>query len=330
MIIKGQVKEVMMRDMGVAGLHKDSEFIVTMEILGTETELQFPVERETVGNYDLDRVMDLDIDVQRVVRLDGPDRYKVSDEASDRIPFENIEDSSNSDENEEVETYDDEEAEMYDDEDTQEQQESSEEFEQTDEEQQQREQEENQPEHEVKRPDFLGEIVNKQSEKTEENRTQTEEKTIESDQANNKPAADSSVDEVVNDDTGEMTDEEIAQKMGRKEKTETQHVEVPKVTNPVDSVTETDYFNEGESISGGMVPVNRQEHKQNSTQGQAQQIQEQNSSETIRNDQDERSSQTQNNEDNISGANIGIQVGVMGGYDGSEDEDEEEDYPDGE
>ena len=322
MIIKGQVKEVMMRDMGVAGLHKDSEFIVTMEILGTETELQFPVERETVGNYDLDKVMDLDIDVQRVVRLDGPDRYKVSDDTSDRIPFENIEDSSDSDE--EVETYDDEETEIYDDEETQEQQENSKEFEQTDEEQQQREQNEKQNEHEVKRPDFLGKMMNKQSEETEENRSQTEEKSTESDQVNNKLEADSSVDEVVNDDTGEMTDEEIAQKMGRKEKPETQHVEVPKVTNPIDNVTETDYLNEGESTSGGMAPVNRQEHTEDSTQTRSQ---EQNSSETTTNDQDERSSQTQNNENNVSGTNTGLynQVGMMGGYDDSEDEDEEED-----
>jgi len=322
MIIKGQVKEVMMRDMGVAGLHKDSEFIVTMEILGTETELQFPVERETVGNYDLDRVMDLDIDVQRVVRLYGPDRYKVSDDTSDRIPFENIEDSNDLEENEEVETYDDEETEMYDDEETQEQQESSKEFEQIDEEQQQREQKENQSEYEVKRPDFLGKIVDKQSEKTEENGSQTEEKNIESDQTNNKPAADSSVDEVVNDDTGEMSDEEIAQKMGRKEKSEIQHVEVPKVTNPIDDVTETDYSNEGESTSGGMPPVNTQEHKQNGTQGQVQQTQEQNSSETTTNDQDERSSQTQNYENNISGANIAPAALL------EEDEDEDEEYPD--
>jgi len=323
MIIKGQVKEVMMRDMGVAGLHKDSEFIVTMEILGTETELQFPVERETVGNYDLDRVMDLDIDVQRVVRLDGPDRYKVSDDTSDRIPFENIDDSNDSVENEEVDTYDDEETEMYDDEETQEQQKSSEEFEQIDEEQQQREQKENQTEHEVKRPDFLTKLTNKQSEETEENRSQTEEKFTESDQTNNKSEADSSVDEVVHDDTGEMSDEEIAQKMGRKEKLEIQHVEVPKVTNPVDSVTETDYFNEGESISGGMVPVNRQEHTEDSVQAQ---VQEQNSFETTTNDQTERSSQTQNDENNVSGTNTGLynQVGMMGGYGDSEDEDEDE------
>lgn len=307
MIIKGQVKEVTMRDMGVAGLHKDSEFIVTMEVLGTETELQFPVERETVGNYDLDRVMDLDIDVQRVVRLDGPDRYKVSDDTSDRIPFENIDDNNDLDGNEEVETYDDEENEMYDEKENQEQQENSEGSEQAEE-----QQEEKQTEQADKKPDFLKKVMNKE----------TEEKAKESDQSNNKIEADSSVDEVVNDDTGEMTDEEIAQKMGRKEKPETQHVEIPKVTNPVDNMTETDYLNEGESTSGGMGPTNTQEDTRDNTQAHAQS---QSSSET-RND--EQNSQSQNNND-VSESNAGsFNINMMGGYPENEEADDDEDYAD--
>lgn len=314
MIIKGQVKEVMMRDMGVAGLHKDSEFIVTMEILGTETELQFPVERETVGNYDLDMVMDLDIDVQRVVRLDGTDRYKLVDDTSDRIPFENIDDNNDLDENEEVETYDDEENEMYDEEENQEQQENSRGSEQEDEEQQQ--EETKQTEQVAKKPDFLEKMMDKQSKETEE-------KATESDQTNNKPEADSSVDEVINDDTGEMTDEEIAQKMGRKEKPETQHVEVPKVTNPVDNMTETDYLNEGESISGGMGPTDTQEDTRDNTQAQAH-TQTQSNSETRK---DEQSSQSQNNND-VSESNAGsINVNMMGGYTENEEADDD-DYVD--
>ncbi len=309
MIIKGQVKEVMMRDMGVAGLHKDSEFIVTMEVLGTETELQFPVERDTVGNYDLDTVVDLDIDVQRVVRLDGPGRYKVADDTADRIPFENIDDGNDLDKSAEVETYDDEEVETYDDEETQEQQENSEGSGQA-EEQQQGEKQNGQAD---KKPDFLEKMMNKE----------TEEKAKESDQSNNKPEADSSVDEVVNDDTGEMSDEEIAQKMGRKEKTETEHVEAPKVINPTDNLTESDYSNEGESASGGMVAINTQEGTQDNTQKNAQF---QSSSET---ETDEQNSRSQNNSD-VSGSNAGLFNGLnmMGGYSGNEEADDEEDYAD--
>lgn len=290
MIIKGQVKEVMMRDMGVAGLHKDSEFIVTMEVLGTETELQFPVERETACNYDLDMIVDLDIDVQRVVRLDGPGRYKMADDISERIPFDNIDDSNDSDENEEVETYDDEGIQ-----------------EQTEEQQQ----EEKQTERVDKKPDFLEKMMNKE----------TEEKDKESDQSNNKIEADSSVDEVVNDDTGEMSDEEIAQKMGRKENTETEHVETPKVTNPTGNLTESDYSDEGESTSGGMEPTNTQEGTRDNTQTYTQS---KSSSET-RND--EQNSQSQNN-NGVSGSNAGLFNGLnmMGGYSGNEEADDEEDY----
>lgn len=315
MIIKGQVKEVMMRDMGVAGLHKDSEFIVTMEVLGTETELRFPVERETVGNYDLDMIMDLDIDVQRVVRLDGPDRYKVADDTTDRIPFEDIDNGRENDENEESESYDDKEFETYDEE-TQEQQEASEGSEQACEEQHQ--EETKQTEQIDNKADFLDKIMNKQSEKTEENKSKNEERTTENSQSTNKQKADSSVDKVVNDSTGEMTDEEIAQKMGRKEKVETEHVETPKVTNPTDNLTESDYLNEGESFSGGMGP-STQEETETGTQ---------NSSENTTNEQNERSSQFQNNENDASESNAGPvnNLNMMGGYAGNEEADDDEGY----